>query len=208
MAMDRYLPHDLLWTVCLDWLPADAPDWAVKVLQQGQPVVVRRANGAAGQVAVGLRGSNREQRFASWMPASSVLRRVSPEQLAAHPVNDRHWPALKALQQLKPVLEATGLVWGVSGSAGYELACGVAALHQYSDLDLILRTPVPMSRPAARQLLERLQTPLCRIDVQLQTPKGAVALSEWAGDARQVLLKASAGACLVADPWQVVERLA
>ncbi|MDD2058488.1 malonate decarboxylase holo-ACP synthase [Pseudomonas sp. GD03860] len=206
--MDRYLPHDLLWTACVDWLPADAPDWAVKVLQQGQPVVVRRANGVPGQVAVGLRGSNREQRYASWIPASSVLHRLSPEQLAAHPLGERRWPALQALQQLKPVLEATGLVWGVSGSAGYELACGVAALHQHSDLDLIVRTPVPMSRPAARQLLERLQTPLCRIDVQLQTPGGAVALGEWAGDARQVLLKSSAGACLVADPWLVSERLA
>ncbi|KIU52427.1 phosphoribosyl-dephospho-CoA transferase [Pseudomonas putida] len=206
--MNPYLPHDLLWTTALDGLPADAPVWAVNVLQQGRPVVVRRAEGAPGQVAVGLRGSNREQRYASWIPASSVQRQVSPEQLAAYPIGTRQWPALQALAQLRPVLDATGLVWGVSGSAGYELACGVAVLHQHSDLDLILRTPAPMSRLAARQLLERLRTPLCRIDVQLQTPGGAVALGEWAGDARQVLLKASTGACLAADPWQITERRA
>jgi phosphoribosyl-dephospho-CoA transferase len=37
--------------------------------------------------------------------------------------------------------------------------------------------------------------------MQLQAPAGALALREWAGNSRQVLLKAADGAHLVSDPW-------
>ncbi|KAB0523459.1 phosphoribosyl-dephospho-CoA transferase, partial [Pseudomonas chlororaphis subsp. aureofaciens] len=56
------LPHDLLWGLPPQQLPADAPAWAVTAMAAGQPVVVRRAVAAAGQVAVGVRGRLREQR--------------------------------------------------------------------------------------------------------------------------------------------------
>ena len=44
----------------------------------------------------------------------------------------------------------------------------------------------------------------CSVDLQLQTPFGAVALREWAGPSRRVLLKTTSGAHLVIDPWQAV----
>ncbi|MEX5452706.1 phosphoribosyl-dephospho-CoA transferase, partial [Stutzerimonas stutzeri] len=50
---DTPRPHDLLWGMRPEQLPADAPAWAVAVLAAGQPVVVRRAVVAPGQVAVG-----------------------------------------------------------------------------------------------------------------------------------------------------------
>ncbi|NBA98456.1 malonate decarboxylase holo-ACP synthase [Pseudomonas sp. R5(2019)] len=206
--MNTFLPHDLLWTENFDWLPADAPLWAVDALRKGHPVVVRRASGAVDQVAVGVRAGLREQRYATWMPMAVVQRRVRPEQLCDLPAMAQDWPALQALRALKPVLDATGLTWGVSGSAGFELATGCSALHQHSDLDLILRTAQPFDRQAAAQLLQHLHTPLCRIDVQLQTPHGGVALLEWAGAARQVLLKSSDGARLVSNPWQALEPVA
>ncbi|WP_394353316.1 hypothetical protein [Metapseudomonas otitidis] len=40
--MDRLQPHDLLWGLAPDHLPAEAPAWARQVLAAGQPVVVRR----------------------------------------------------------------------------------------------------------------------------------------------------------------------
>lgn len=87
---------------------------------------------------------------------------------------------MRALRQVRPVMDALELVWGVGGSAGFELASGIAALNQDSDLDLILRTPEPLSRSCAAELVEALEISVCRVDVQLQLDHGAVALREWA----------------------------
>ena len=190
--------HDLLWGMTPAHLPADAPAWAKDAVGT---VVVRRAIVAPGFVAVGVRGRLREQRFAALMPMAAVQRRVAPEALR-DVVSTRDLPALQALDQLRPVLAP--LSWGVTGSAGFELATGIEALHAQSDLDLILRTPEPLDRNDARDLLATLDEVTCAVDLQLQTPFGAVALREWAGPSRRVLLKTANGAHLVTDPWQAV----
>ena len=87
---------------------------------------------------------------------------------------------------------------------GLQLASGVEALNEQSDLDLILRTPEPLARGDAEDLLAILETAECAVDLQLQTPFGAVALREWASGSRRVLLKTARGAHLVLDPWQAV----
>lgn len=205
--MSFWLPHDLLWGMRPEQLPADAPGWAIEVLAAGWPVVVRRALSEAGQVAVGVRGPLREQRYATQMAVDMIQRCVCPEALCR--VESAHdWPALRALARLRARLDATGLAWGVGGSAGFELASAVAALHSGSDLDLILRTPQPLGRDEARALLAILDEAPCPVDLQLQTPLGAVALREWAGPAPRVLLKCATGACLVSDPWRALEQVA
>ncbi|NVZ23283.1 malonate decarboxylase holo-ACP synthase [Pseudomonas costantinii] len=193
--------HDLLWGMAPAHLPADAPAWAIEAIRAGHPVVVRRAIAEPGFVAVGVRGHLREQRFAAVMPATAIQRRVAPEALR-DAVSPRDLPALQALAQLRPVLAQE--TWGVTGSAGFELATGIEALHAKSDLDLILRTPETLSRGDAKDLLAILDTAPCAVDLQLQTPFGAVALREWAGGSRRVLLKTASGAHLVLDPWQAV----
>lgn len=201
------LAHDLLWGLTPEHLPADAPDWVIKAMSDGHPVVVRRALTAAEQIAVGVRGPLREQRYATLMTVAAIQRRVRPEELR-HVQTNRDWPALKALAQLRPLLDDCGMSWGVSGSAGFELASGFAALHQHSDLDLILRTAQPLDRVQALELLKRLDAAVCPVDMQLQTPNGAVALREWAGSAQRVLLKSASGVRLVMDPWQALEQAA
>ena len=193
--------HDLLWGMTPVQLPADAPAWVRAAISAGHPVVVRRALAEPGYVAVGVRGRLREQRFAAVMPLVAVQRRVVPQDLRSA-VSPRDLPALRALDQLRPVLAQQD--WGVTGSAGFELASGIEALHAKSDLDLILRTPEPLERNAARDLLALLDSAECTVDLQLQTPFGAVALREWAGESRRVLLKTTHGAHLVLDPWQAV----
>lgn len=193
--------HDLLWGMTPAHAPADAPAWVLAALGAGQPVVVRRAIAQPGHVAVGVRGRLREQRFAAEMPLALVQRRVVPEALR-EVISPRDLPALRALVQLRPVLAQKD--WGVSGSAGFELATGIEALHASSDLDLILRTPKPLERRDAADLQAILDTADCVVDLQLQTPFGAVALREWAGSSRRVLLKAASGAHLVIDPWQAL----
>ncbi|UCZ82880.1 malonate decarboxylase holo-ACP synthase [Pseudomonas sp. L5B5] len=203
-GLGPWLPHDLLWGMTPAHLAADAPAWAFRVLEQGQPVVVRRAVSAPGSIAVGLRGQSREQRYPAFLALDSVQRGVHPEELR-HVPSSRAWPALQALDQLRGALDALGLAWGVGGSAGYELASGRGVLHQHSDLDLILRTPEPFSRTWARELLSLLERAECPVDLQLQVPAGGLALREWAGAAPRVLLKSATGAHLVSDPWGVQE---
>ncbi|BBP67558.1 phosphoribosyl-dephospho-CoA transferase [Pseudomonas sp. Cab53] len=199
--VSTFLAHDLLWGMTPAQLPLDAPAWASEALGLGHPVVVRRALSPAGWVAVGIRGRAREQRYATSMPLAAILRRVRPEDLCqAHSARDL--PALRALSRLRPLLDACGWRWGISGSAGFELASGVEALHARSDLDLILRTPQPLERQRAKALLADLEDSACGVDMQLQTPFGAVALREWAGSSRRVLLKDDHQARLVSNPWQ------
>ncbi|WP_430523160.1 malonate decarboxylase holo-ACP synthase [Pseudomonas putida] len=201
------MAHDLLWGMTPEQLPADAPAWVIESVRAGQPVVVRRAVSVAGQVAVGVRGRLREQRFAASMAIDSVTRRVQPEQLC-HVDIDRDLPAVRALKQLRPMLDDCGWAWGVSGSAGFELASGFQALHEGSDLDLILRAPQPISCAQAQVLVTLLDRAVCVVDMQVQTPFGAVALREWAGSSNRVLLKNAREACLVIDPWNPQEQAA
>ncbi|PTR25199.1 MULTISPECIES: malonate decarboxylase holo-ACP synthase [unclassified Pseudomonas] len=205
--VNTLLAHDLLWGMTPQQLPTDAPAWVTESISAGQPVVVRRALSAAGQVAVGVRGPLREQRFAAVMEVAAITRQVRPEELC-HVQGQRDFPALRALEQLRSYLDDSGWVWGVSGSAGFELASGFAALHTGSDLDLILRTPRPMSRVGAQALAAVLDAAVCRVDLQLQTPSGAVALREWAGASSRVLLKSATQASLITDPWNLQEQAA
>ena len=205
--VNTLLAHDLLWGMTPEQLPAHAPSWVIESLGAGQPVVVRRALSAQGQVAVGVRGRLREQRHATVMSVDMISRCVKPEALC-HVSIDRDLPGVHALHQLRPLLDDCGWVWGVSGSAGFELASGVQALHEGSDLDLILRTPQPLARSEAQELLKLLEAAVCPVDMQLQTPFGAVALREWAGSAQRVLLKQAGEACLVIDPWNPQEQAA
>ncbi|UUC83480.1 malonate decarboxylase holo-ACP synthase [Stutzerimonas stutzeri] len=193
-------PHDLLWGMRPEELPADAPAWALAVLAAGQPVVVRRAVVAAGQVAVGLRGATRDQRLAATMPLTAISRRLAPEDLRGRQASE-DLPVFLVLAELRPLLDALGHVWGVTGSAGFQLASGLPAVHPDSDLDLLLRAEQPLPRSEARPLLQLLEGRACRVDLQLQTPLGGVALSEWAGGAARVLLKSATGPRLVSDPW-------
>jgi len=206
-VVNTFLAHDLLWGMTPEQLPLDAPAWVIESLSAGQPVVVRRALSVVGQVAVGVRGPLREQRYATAMSVDAIQRRVKPEDLC-HVSIDRDLPVLRALTQLRAMLDISGWVWGISGSAGFELASGVEALHEHSDLDLILRTPQPMSREQAQELVKIFDTAACRVDMQLQTPHGAIALREWAGPSQRILLKNAIEACLVLDPWNPQERAA
>lgn len=204
--MNAPRPHDLLWGMPTSALPADAPLWARVVLAGGQPVVVRRAVCDAGWVAVGVRGQGRAQRLAALMRVGDIQRQQAPEALQRP--TQRAWPALQALAWVAPMLDACGLAWGPTGGVGYQIATGIDVLHADSDLDLLVRTPQPLARIQARTLLAMLAAAPCRIDAQLETPGGAVALREWAGFAQRVLLKSPVGPCLCEDPWAVRERAA
>ncbi|MCH7313097.1 malonate decarboxylase holo-ACP synthase [Acinetobacter sp. ANC 3882] len=192
--------HDLLWGMSPHMLPDNVPDWAVQVLFEQKPVVVRRAMTKIHMVAVGIRGEQRNQRFATEMPTQAIVKRVSPESLLAK--NLAFFPHLQhKLRRIYTTMQSFALPWGYTGSVGYELATGLKTVNQNSDVDLLIRTEQFISKSEAQIILTALENLGINIDVQLQTPLGGVALKEWARTAGEVLLKQNDKAVLVKNPW-------
>jgi phosphoribosyl-dephospho-CoA transferase len=202
--------HTLLHLADLEALVWEArrPDWAPDALQLAPWVVVRRTAPRPGLWPVGVRGEQRLQRCAAWLPGGAVRHSLSPRQLAV----TRPWhlrpaaqatPAIAALDEVEAILEAHGFTgrWGPGGSAGYELASGLPCTTPHSDLDLVLYAPLPPAREHAVELHSVLSRLPVRIDALLETPNGAVALAEYAR-AGDMLLRSANGPRLVSDPWR------
>lgn len=196
--------HDLLWGMTVDHLDGSAPIWAIEAMQAGHPVVVRRAITDSSMIAVGIRGNARHQRYATQMPKPAIIRCVSPEQLVN--IDLQAFPHLQQrLVGIANVMEYFAVQWGYAGSVGFELATGIRVVHAQSDIDLIMRMPNYLDKQLAHQMLIQLEETTEKVDVQLQTPHGGVALKEWARGSIKILLKSSHAAVLVENPWQEKE---
>ena len=201
-----YRAHDLIRLRALP-LADDAPEWLASAFAQAPFSVVRRAEAPSGFVAVGFRGSARSHRYGTFVATDSVLADWSPESLLhRHARSERETlRAFAAFRQLVEERTFDSLVWGPTGSVGFELAAEWAAVTDTSDLDVLVRAPSPLTRAHARSLRARLETIErdrgLRIDVQLETPAGGVALAEWSEDKPRVMVRSARGPSLVADPW-------
>jgi phosphoribosyl-dephospho-CoA transferase len=198
------LPHDLVEIASPDAIVCDVPPpaWVRASLARAPFVVVRRSAPTGALVAVGVRGTSRSERFGAGLPAASAVRRVRPEDLA----EGRGWRTgrsrqLTALDAVERLMAEHGLRWGPVGSVGFELATGVACVTEGSDLDDVARAPTPLAREDARRLHAALAALPVRVDVQLETPAGGVALAEYAGGGASVVLRTPAGPRRVASPW-------
>ena len=201
-------PHDMLRLTSGDELRHEesVPAWVPTSLSRAPWVVVRRARGPAGLIPVGVRGSTRAERFAALLAPDAVAAHVTPEDLIAervwhHVPRARRMGPIRVLDAVDELFSSLGLVWGPTGSVGFELATGVAVAGNASDLDVVVRSPEPWSLESAREIADHLnRLPTC-VDAQLDTPAGAVMLSEYArGD--RVLLRTPDGPRLTWDPWR------
>jgi phosphoribosyl-dephospho-CoA transferase len=215
----RWRPHDLLRLRRLQAFD-DEPAWVRDAFGRAPYAVVRRALAADGVVAIGVRGAERAQRYGAWAQAADIVQVVRPETLVhARPLAGRDALApFVALASLAASHSDDGaaplstFVWGPTGSTGFELATQVPAVSESSDLDLLIRTPEPLARDIASDLLDQLQTlgkrVGIRVDAQLETPAGGVALAEWAARKPRVLARHACGPQLLADPWSIAEGTA
>lgn len=178
-------PHDLLRLRRAE-PPVDAPAWVPDALRVTPWVVVRRAVADDGLVGVGVRGRERWQRYAWTAPVDAVVETVTPEMLA-HATPTRDLPVFRALRSVRPILD--GVCWGPTGSVGFELATRTRAATATSDLDIVVRQPIP-------NLYELLTTLDVRVDCQVETQWGAVALAELASGADDVLVRTPTGPIL------------
>ena len=200
-------PHALLRIARMEsllWSEA-APAWAAGSLARAPWVVVRRARGT-GLIPVGVRGARRAERHAAWLHPGQVLESVTPAELAQR----RGWrhserralvPALAALDAVDALLRAQRLSWGPCGSVGFELASGIATASAASDLDVMIAAATPLPPAQAATLLAALAQLPVRVDAQLEVPRGALALSEYAAASGPLALRTVDGVRLVRDPW-------
>jgi phosphoribosyl-dephospho-CoA transferase len=197
-------PHDLLRVPSASALSCAGPlpAWAAASLARAPWVVVRRARGTGELLPVGVRGRGRGDRLAAWLPAGAPLERLRPEELGARAAGrDRGCPQLVALRAVRSLLRGLPLAWGPVGSVGFQLATGARCVSPGSDLDLLVRAPVELPRREARRLLRALSSLPVRVDVQLETPLGGLALAEWAAGPPRVALRTADGPRLVERPW-------
>ena len=207
-----YRPHDLLWIAEAHALAftGDRPGWASPDWLRAAPVVVRRAPREPGRLPVGLRGRARHERCAAHVAEGQVLCVATPEAVlddwrrggrGAEVCRRRGLPCLDALAALARAWSALPLVWGVTGGVGFSLASGLSTLRPDSDLDLLVRAPVAADAVVLSRLGADLAAKPVRVDVQVETPRGAFALAEWLRTGGTVLLRTDAGPAIVDDPW-------
>jgi phosphoribosyl-dephospho-CoA transferase len=208
MNATAYAPHDLLVASADAFVFADdsPPAWVRDSLSRWPWAVVRRAQDRGAAAPVGVRGATRGERYAAWLPLCAITACARPEQLTA----DRAWlratraralPHFDALNRVEQIMEQFGLKWGPVGAMGYELASGRPCLTQDSDIDIIVRVPVPFTRTQARALLAAFAALQPRIDAQLEATAGAFALAEFTQDCGEVVLRTAYGPRRVANPW-------
>ncbi|WP_027799971.1 malonate decarboxylase holo-ACP synthase [Paraburkholderia dilworthii] len=208
---ERWRPHDLLRLRRLAAFDGE-PAWVRDAFERAPYAVVRRALASQDIVAIGVRGAQRSQRYGTWAASADIVEALAPEALAHdEPLAGRAvLPAFAALAALRRQASAlNGFVWGPTGGAGFELATQTKAVSESSDLDLLIRTPERLSRESAADLLDQLDTLArqtgIRIDAQLETPAGGVALAEWAAGKSRVMARHASGPQLLADPWTAVQ---
>jgi phosphoribosyl-dephospho-CoA transferase len=193
-------PHDLLRLCGAHVLPRDAPPWASSVLSVAPWVVVRRPAAPMGRIAVGVRGTRRSERYAAEVDPDDVREVVTPEDLAhVMPPSGRGLAVIRTLRTVRPILDDAGLTWGPTGSVGFELATGVCTATPESDLDLLIR--VPRGSPGTLRVLAAVYRQFSllavRVDCQVETRAGAVALAELVGGQSDVMARTAEGPRLI-----------
>lgn len=193
-ARNQIQPHDLLRLRSAALLARAAPKWVSESPARSSWVVARYRTTPDGLLAVGVRGSQRNQRWDTMILPTDIGLRVTPEQLVYRIGHlDNTSPAAEALRQLRRRLHGLALRWGPIGSAGFELASGLVTMDRDSDLDIVVR----FGRPAPRQLVDSLQSVVQNlpaiVDVQLDLGFGAVSLAELMSPKSKILARTRSG---------------
>lgn len=193
-----WLKDDATWQALTTDAGPRLRDW----LRAGHPAVVARRDGSepAGQLRLGVPLPPAEAKLRlSLSTALTQLQRHSPPPLldaaiAAAPPH-RH----AALQALRDGARAAAAMPRVFGSFAWQALTGLAYVQDSSDLDLLWPVDGYAQADAIAVLLHAWeQRQGLRADGELLLPGGqAVNWREYAGDARQLLVKSHAGCALL-----------
>lgn len=216
--------HDLLKLKC-PLFDRHLPPWAQDMLRECPWVVVRRGpyDECCGSIPVGIRGRDRQHRFACMMDADAVSEIRTPEQilrsfLAGFSSDDDRqsdfWRSVyEPLRMLDEQIGTMGLYdtyiesVGIGGSIGFELATGVKVSGTASDIDVLIKLKRNKIQEtggtqnlweACGQIHKLLKNSKRRADAVIEGPHGWVSLEEYVGSPKQFLLKTMDG-CRLSD---------
>jgi phosphoribosyl-dephospho-CoA transferase len=179
--------------------------WVTDALASAPWVVVRRDTAPENQIAVGVRGATRGDRWGGFVAKDQVRGVVRPENLLTRSRSSKlvlRTHALQALRQMDERWHDLTFLWGPGGSVGFELATEQRTTNVTSDLDLIIRAPARISWERAQSLWNRTKGLAVRVDVRVETPHCGFSLEEYAcGSSGRLLLRYPDGPKLGADPW-------
>lgn len=205
--------HDLLEIDVQRFLDVNlsAPAWVAESLRATPFVVVRRGLAPPGEIAVGVRGEQRNQRWAGICDPRWIHRLVTPDTArrrcaapaSPEPRSDTI-PALRSLALLAGHESWKSLShrWGPGGSVGFELATGRHTATSQSDLDLVIYADERLSVEEAKHLHVSTQSLPSAVDIRVETPFCGFSLAEYAGCApASILLRKVSGVVLGVDPW-------
>jgi phosphoribosyl-dephospho-CoA transferase len=196
--------HDLLHIDPDSLLGITAPSWVNRALSSCPWVVVRRVRAPAGEIAVGVRGDTRSQRWGGFLSKDLIGKVVRPADLLLVEQSStlRVTPAIKVLQQVIDRWRDLTLPWGPTGSVGFELATGSQVTSEASDLDIAIRAPTRITVERARALWQRVVGLQTRVDIRVETPQCGFSLQEYAcTSSTRILLHYPDGERLSGDPW-------
>ena len=200
--------HDLLLLRAESAVISTQGDPACPYLNPNQRpwVVVRRGRISDGLIPVGVRGPQRHERCAGFTRLSEVLETRRPDQLRLLLAEDsrRGLQAFRTLSYLESHLVGLDMSWGPGGSAGYELASGIPAVHDGSDLDFILFAPKKLEITEAQDLWRMISSAPGKVDALVETPFCGFSLEEFVTtSSRKILLRTSDGRILGSNPWNL-----
>jgi phosphoribosyl-dephospho-CoA transferase len=180
------------------------PYWARQTLASCPWVVVRRAQTPAGQIAVGVRGPTRSERWGCFIRKDVIRKIVRPSQLLAFAqssVLSPRTPPFTTLQLLIERWRGLTLPWGPAGSMGFELVTGCPVTTSSSDLDIAICADARISVEQARSLWERASGLQTKVDTRVETPECGFSLEEYAASSWSILLRCPDGVRFGNDPW-------
>lgn len=201
-------PHDLIEISELSQVDWDGEkEWVSASLRRTPFVVARRSERTnPDYIPVGIRGVERNQRQAAYLNRNGIQTIITPYTLA----EQKRWKSVDPQRQKLPVFSVLDTVaeimgnwrWGPTGSAGFEMAAGNPSVKETSDLDMVVHAPQPIDIPEAEDFLQKLDKLNVRVDIQIETGKGAFLLREMIDKRTDtVILRTCSGPKLVRDPW-------
>lgn len=184
--------HDLIYNT-------PKPDWVAESIKRAPFVVVRRVHAENGLIPVGIRGKNRNERFAAFVRINNIVNIITPKQI----VLAREWihhdkEIFTYLEEIKKQMDEKVIDWGPGGSVGFELVSKVPTVNDKSDIDIIIRYTPELTLAYSRKLISELSKLPIHIDVQVETSKGSFSLHEFANsEGKPILFKTKNGPMLM-----------
>jgi phosphoribosyl-dephospho-CoA transferase len=199
--------HDLLEIDANELISVrgSAPEWVKEVLRKSPFVVVRRGRVTAQEIPVGVRGPERNRRWATFCHSKLIKTILTPPQLLSHTVpiaRANVIPAFRAFNVLKNRWTDLDLRWGPGGSVGFELATGNLVANEQSDLDIVIYADKRMTVNHAKALCAHTMELSAVVDIRVETLVAGFSLREYARTGLTgILLRTPDGHVFGNDPW-------